>query len=191
MDVSGESISGVCFMVAWESVDWGRLFIPSEPILETVIRGSCMYLAVFAMLRLFRRQTGSIGPADLLVLLLIADAAQNGMADNYKSITDGILLIMTIIAWEYALDWLGFRSRWMKRILEHSPLVLIKDGQIQSENLSNELMTRDELLVQLRRKGIEDPKQVRRCFLEGDGHVSVISFQCSEQAADTDQTSVK
>jgi len=47
------------------------------------------------------------------VLLLIADAAQNGMASDYKSITDGVILVTTIIGWEYILDWLGFRSRWM------------------------------------------------------------------------------
>ena len=64
-------------------VNWSQLFIPSVLVAETMIRSSCMYLALFAMLRFFRRQTGSIGAADLLVLLLIAGAAQNGMAGDY------------------------------------------------------------------------------------------------------------
>lgn len=67
-------------MAAWLELDWQRMFVPSAPVLETVIRGSCLYLATFGLLRIFRRQAGSIGPADLLVLLLIADAAQNGIA---------------------------------------------------------------------------------------------------------------
>src|SRR5436190_23775389 len=84
-------------MPEWLQVNWSQLFIPSVPIAETVIRGSCMYLALFVMLRFFRRQTGSIGAADLLVLLLIADAAQNGMAGEYKSITDGIVRVAILV----------------------------------------------------------------------------------------------
>lgn len=173
-------------MSTWLTVDWQHMFTPSQPILETVIRGSCMYLAVFAMLRVFRRQTGSVGPADLLVLLLIADAAQNGMAGEYKSITDGIVLVATIVDWEYLLDWLGFQSPWMQTVLERSPLLLIKDGRVIEESLRNELMTIDDLLAQLRRKGIERPEEVKRCFLEGDGHMSVIAFRSSD-AASTDE----
>ena len=168
-------------MDTWFEIDWQRLFIPSEPILETVIRGSLTYLAVFGLLRLFRRQTGSIGAADLLVLLLIADAAQNGMAGDYKSITDGLILVGTIIGWEYLLDWLGYRSRWMQAALERSPLVLIKDGKVKMENLGQELMTLDDLHAQLRHHGVDDTSQVKRCFLEGDGHVSVITFDCTSQ----------
>ncbi|HUQ68290.1 MAG TPA: YetF domain-containing protein [Planctomycetaceae bacterium] len=147
-----------------------------------------MYLALFALLRLFRRQAGSLGPADLLVLLLIADAAQNGMAGDYRSITDGLILVCTIVAWEYTLDWLGFRSRWMQQLLERSPLLLIKDGQVQDQHLSQELMTLDDLLANLRRKGVESPRQVKRCFLEGDGHVSVILFEPNSPALQDEET---
>src|SRR5262245_22411292 len=100
-------------MPNWFALDWHRMFVPCAPLLEAVIRGACMYLALFGMLRLFRRQTGGFGPADLLVLLLIADAAQNGLAGDYHSITDGILLVGTIVFWEYVLDWAGFRSKAM------------------------------------------------------------------------------
>jgi uncharacterized membrane protein YcaP (DUF421 family) len=161
-------------MPAWLDLDWQRMFVPSNPILETVIRGTCMYLSLFAMLRIFRRQTGSLGAADLLVLLLIADAAQNGMADDYKSITDGLILVTTIIGWEYALDWLAFRSEFFKRIVEREPLELIKDGQIQRQSLDTELMTEDDLRSQLREKGVDDLSVVRRSLLEGNGHISVM-----------------
>jgi uncharacterized membrane protein YcaP (DUF421 family) len=170
-------------MPTWFDIDWQRLFVPSVPIVETMIRGSLTYLAVFALLRLFRRQTGSLGAADLLVLLLIADAAKNAMAGDYKSITDGLILVGTIIGWEYVLDWLGFRSRWMQAVLEHSPLLLIKDGKVDMDNLRKELMTLDDLHVQLRHHGVDDPSQVKRCFLEGDGHVSVLTFERDSQDA--------
>lgn len=42
---------------------------------------------------------------DLLVVVLIADAAHNAMAGDYRSLLDGILLVSTIVFWSYALGW--------------------------------------------------------------------------------------
>jgi uncharacterized membrane protein YcaP (DUF421 family) len=162
-------------MPSWLDLDWERMFVPHVPILETIIRGTVMYLCMFALLRVSRRQTGSIGPADLLVLLLIADAAQNGMADDYKSITEGIVLVATIICWEYAIDWLSYRVPVIGQYIERQPLELIRNGVVNQENLERELLTKDDLLSQLRQKGVDDLSRVVSCNLEGDGHISVIT----------------
>jgi len=151
------------------------MLVPAVPILETVIRGSVMYLSLFCLLRVFRRQTGSIGPADLLVLLLIADAAQNGMAEGYKSITEGVVLVATIIGWEYLVDWLAYRVPFVSKFVEGEPLVLIRKGKVIQAHLEKELMTEDDLLSHLRQKGVDDPAKVFHCCLEGDGHISVIT----------------
>jgi hypothetical protein len=72
--------------------------------------GTIVYIALFLILRfLMKRQSGVIGIADLLVIVLIADAAQNAMAGSYESITEGVLLVLTIVFWNYVVDWLGFR----------------------------------------------------------------------------------
>lgn len=157
-------------------IDWQQTFVPSHSLLEMVLRGTLMYLATFLLLRVFRRQTGSIGPADLLVLLLIADAASNGMSGEYRSVTEGLVLVATIIGWEYAIDWLSFRSPWFQGLVERSPLLLVSRGELNRSHLEGELMTVDELMAQLRRKGIDDVAQVRACFLEGDGHISVLTW---------------
>src|SRR5688572_11424154 len=136
-------------MVPELTLNWSRMFVPAMPILEIVIRGSCMYVATFYLLRIFRRQAGSIGPADLLVLLLIADAAQNGMAGEYRSITEGIVLVATIIFWEYLFDWLGYRFPGWQSLFERQPLLLIANGELQERHLHRELLTREELLAHL------------------------------------------
>ncbi len=65
-------------------IDWGRMFVPSQPLLETFIRGSLVYLFLFLMLRFFlKRQAGTLNVADLLVIVVIADAVQNAMGANY------------------------------------------------------------------------------------------------------------
>jgi len=90
------------------SVDWNSVFVPAIGLAEIVVRGTLMYLGLFVILRVMaRRQAGHFGPADLLVIVLIADAAQNGLGKDYGSVTEGLALVLTIVAWEYLLDWIS------------------------------------------------------------------------------------
>src|SRR5688572_6731102 len=114
----------------WLAVDWHALFVPGGSLLEIFLRGTVTYLALFAFMRFLRRQAGSIGIADLLVVVLIADASQNAMAGEYTSITEGLLLVATILFWDYALDWLGYRLPKFQRIVRPAPLPLIKNGRV-------------------------------------------------------------
>ncbi|MBA3352644.1 MAG: DUF421 domain-containing protein, partial [Blastocatellia bacterium] len=117
------------------NIDWRSMFVPTGSIGEVVIRGTIMYLGMFALLRTFRRQAGSVGIADLLVIVVIADAAQNGMAGESKSITEAMILVSTIVLWDWFFDWLGFKSQFWERILAPEPLLLIKDGKVIKKNL--------------------------------------------------------
>ena len=114
--------------------------------------------------------------SDLLVVVLIADAAQNGMAGEYRSLTEGVILVATIFGWSYSLDWLAYHSRFVAGMLHPPALLLIRDGRIQGRNLRAELISRTDLLAQLREQGVDDVGQVRKCFLESDGRISVIRF---------------
>src|SRR5262249_15775985 len=87
----------------WETMnwligaDWHKMFALDTPVLEIFLRGTIVYLALFVFLRyVVKREVGTVGIADLLVIVVIADAAQNAMAGDYVSITDGVLLIGTI-----------------------------------------------------------------------------------------------
>lgn len=158
-------------------VDWHGLFAPTVSLVELVVRGSVMYLVILGMLRVFRREAGALSIPDLLVIVLVADAAQNGMAGAYRSITDGLILVATIFAWNYLLDWLGYRSRWVHRLLHPRPLVLVEDGRVNRRNLRAEMLTIDDLRALLREQGLESVADVRRCFLESDGQVSIIRWE--------------
>lgn len=159
-------------------MDWKSIFIPDTPLFEIILRGSLMYIALFTMLRvILKRQTGTLGMTDLLLITLLADAAQNAMAGEYKSITDGIVLVGTIIFWNYLFDWLSFKSEWFGRLIEPPPLPLIKNGQMLRRNMRREFITEDELMMQLREQGLEDISKVKDAFIESDGRVSVIQFK--------------
>jgi uncharacterized membrane protein YcaP (DUF421 family) len=156
------------------AIDWRTLFVPTVHPGEIFFRGSVVYLFIFAAMRLFRRQAGTLGISDLLVVVLIADAVQNAMASEYKSITDGLLLVATILFWEYALDWLAYRYPRVRPLLQSGPLLLIENGRLQAEHLRKHMVSEDELLAQLREHGLESADQVKRSYLEGDGRISVI-----------------
>ena len=106
------------------SIDWQAMFSPEHALIEIVLRGTMMYIVLFSILRFFmKRQSGVIGIADLLVIVLVADAAQNAMANEYKSITEGTLLVVTIVFWNFAVDWLGDPARGVRGLGEVNSLV--------------------------------------------------------------------
>ena len=157
------------------NIDWASMFMPKESVLEIIIRGTIMYLGMYILLRVFRRQSGSVGIADLLVIVIIADAAQNGMAGDSKSITEALILITTIVLWDWFFDWLGFRSAFFERILQPEPLLMIRDGKVIKKNLDQEFIKEEDLLAQLREQGIAGIEQVKKCYLESNGHFSVLT----------------
>ncbi len=164
-------------------VDWATVFRPDTPVLEIVLRGTIVYLSLFFLLRIAKRQAGAVGVADLLVVVLIADAAQNAMAADYKSLPDGLLLVGTIAFWAYALDWLGYRFPRIQRLVYPDPVPLVRHGTIVRSSLAKELMTESELESQLRLHGVDDLRKVRIAYLEGDGRISVITRGEPEQEA--------
>lgn len=157
------------------SLDWGELFGLSVSPLELIVRGSAMYLFLFMLFRVVvRRRIGAVGMADILVLVIVADAAQNAMSGEYKSITDGAILVGTIIAWDVLIDWLNFRVAGLRPWLEPPPLLLVRNGQLMHRNLRHEFVTEDELRSKLREKGVKDFSEVAEARMESDGNVSVI-----------------
>ncbi len=157
------------------AVDWKDVFVPNAPLLEIFVRGTLIYLSLYTLLRLvLKRQRGGVGVTDLLVIVLIADAAQNAMAGQYTSVPDGVLLVAVIIGWSAFLDWLGFRFPTFQRFVRPGPLPLVKDGHLIRKNMAKEYITEDELMSQLRMEGLTSVEQVERMYIEGDGQVSVI-----------------
>jgi uncharacterized membrane protein YcaP (DUF421 family) len=164
-------------------IDWNALFVPSTNIFEIILRGTIIYLFLFLLFRILRREAGALGLSDLLVVVLIADAAQNAMAGEYKSITEGVVLVGTIFLWDYFLDWLGYKIPFVGRLLRPSALLLIKDGRLQRRNMRQEMVTEEELMGQLRQQGLENLEEVEKSYLEGDGRISIIKKSTKTEGA--------
>ena len=156
-------------------MNWSEIFGFSVSPLEIVVRGTAMYLFLFVLFRVVvKRRIGAVGVADILVLVIVADAAQNGMAGEYRSVTEGCLLVGIIVGWDLLIDWLAFRIPALQRILEPPPLLLIDHGRILWRNLRKELVSEMELQSKLREHGVTDPHDVEKAYMEPNGEVSVI-----------------
>ena len=159
-------------------MDWGEIFGVSVSPWELMIRGTAMYLFLFLIFRVVvRRRVGSVGMADILVLVIIADAAQNGMSGEYRSVTEGAILVATIIAWNVLADWATYKWEWMQKVLEPPPLLLIDNGRLLHRHLRMEFLSESELRSKLREHGVTDFREVKKAFMESDGQISVIKRQ--------------
>ena len=162
-------------------IDWAELLIPTHSLAEIILRGTVMYLSLFAILRFVMvRQTSTIGIADILVIVVIADAAQNAFAKEYKSLTEGLVLVLTIVFWNMFLNWVSYRFKPFERLLSPPPLPLVSHGKMNRRNMRQELITEEELRSQLRQHGISDLSEVKRACLEGNGELSVIRIDSGE-----------
>ena len=159
----------------WLHVDWQEVFAFSISPLETVVRGTAMYWLLFLLFRfVVRRDVGSMGIADVLIIVLVADASQNGMAGEYRGVGDGALLVCTLMAWNLALDRLAFRFPPLRRFIEPDRIMLIREGRKLRRNMRRQSITDEELEAKCRQAGLESISDVKALYLEADGNVSVI-----------------
>lgn len=159
-------------------MDLAELFAVHVAPLELIARGTLMYWFLLVIFRVvLRRDPGSLGVADILLVVIIADAAQNGMSGSYETVAEGFILVGTLVCWNYALDWASCRWEIVHKLTEPTPLQLVKDGQMLMRNLRKQFLTREDVEAQLRHAGVDDVCKVRAAYLEGDGKLSVLKCE--------------
>jgi uncharacterized membrane protein YcaP (DUF421 family) len=164
-------------MAQFFTIDWHTLLTPDISIAEAFVRGSFVYLLLFALLRFLpNRHIGSVGLTDLLVVVLVANAVQNALAADYKSLIGGLVLVMTIFFWSYLLNWLSYRFPKIQQVLRSRTLPLIQHGRLQWQNMREEMITEEELRSTLRLQGVDAISAVKNARMEADGRISVVTY---------------
>lgn len=159
-----------------------EVFAREFPVWHMVLRGTVVYWFLLIVFRfVLRRDIGSMGVADLLFVVLVADASSNAMQGEYRSIGDGLVLLATLIGWNFGLDWLSYRSPAVSRFLEPRPEVLVRHGRVNRKALKREMITLEELQGKLREEGIESLGEVRIARMESDGKLSVATVDTKHE----------
>jgi uncharacterized membrane protein YcaP (DUF421 family) len=121
-----------------------------------------------------KRELGSLQPFDLLLLIILGDALQQGMTQDDYSITGAVLIVGTFASLQVLLSWLSFRFPRTRPILEGEPIIVIQDGEPIARNLRRERLTVDDLTEGARRQGIAHLADVHFAILETDGTLSFL-----------------
>ena len=152
------------------------LFAIHTSPLELMARGTLMYWFLFLVFRFaLRRDSGGVGIADILFVVVVADASQNALSGSYASVSEGCILVGTLVAWNVAMDWAAVRWQPVRRFLEPRPVLLVRDGRILARNLRQEFLTPEDLEAQMRQHDIASLRDVRRAYMESDGRLSFLT----------------
>lgn len=164
--------------------DWGSLFSTTVPVVELILRGGGIFLAILVLMRLTgQRESGGLGLTDVLLVVLVAEAAAPGLHGEAVSITDSIVMVITILVLDIGVDAAAYRWPALGRLLKSQPKLLIRDGRTNRKVMRRELITHDEIESILRLQGIEDIRTVKRANLEPNGMVSVLREDGKESDA--------
>jgi uncharacterized membrane protein YcaP (DUF421 family) len=140
------------------------------PITEKILRPVVVYLFLIVFLRLFgKRELAQLNPFDLVVLLSLANTVQNAMIGDDNSVTGGIIGAFSLLAINWVLMWLLFRTPKVNQALEGKATTLVKDGEVDEAALKKETLTMEELISILNKNGFDDPREVETCVLEPNG----------------------
>lgn len=150
---------------------WGL----SDPWWVFVLRAVVVYLLVMVLVRVSgKRAVGQFTPFDLVLLILIGNAVQNGLNGGDNSLTGAVILAATLILMNLGVAWLTARSQRAERIIEGVPMVLARDGVVFEDVLRRELVSLDDFHEALRMNNLADPDDVALALLETNGNISVV-----------------
>ena len=145
--------------------------------MDAVIRGVAIYFTLLVIIRLSGRRTlAQMTPFDLVIVLVISETTQQAMLGDDFSITNSVLLILTLFTTDIALSYLKGWSRRTARLIDGVPTILVTNGVYDETALKGSRLQRDDVMEAARtQQGIESVKDIRFAILEVSGNISIIS----------------
>jgi uncharacterized membrane protein YcaP (DUF421 family) len=152
------------------------MWMPEVTVVERVVRAGVGYLFLLVAFRLTgKRQVGQLTPFDLVVLLIISNVLQNAMIGPDNSVTGGLVGALTIFVLNHVVAKLSYSRRWLERLIDGKPTLLVHNGRVDQAAMAAELVTRTELHAALRDAGIASVTDARFVMLESTGHMTAAS----------------
>jgi uncharacterized membrane protein YcaP (DUF421 family) len=143
--------------------------------MDIVLRAAVAYVFIVFMLRILgRRELSSLGPTDLVLLVVMGDLIQNGVTQSDYSVTGIFLAVSTLGLLTLATSFVTFKSRVAQRVIEGEPLILVEEGNAIEKNLKAERLNIDDVTEAMRAQGIESLADVKWCVLESSGSMSFV-----------------
>ena len=143
--------------------------------MDLVVRAIVLFFFVFLLTRVVgKRELSSLEPFDLILLIVLGDAIQQGLTQDDYSVTGAIIVVTTFAFLQVATSFAGYRFRFLRPVLEGEPIVIVQDGHVIERNLKRERLTPDEIAAEARQQQIESLEDVKWAVLETNGSISFI-----------------
>jgi uncharacterized membrane protein YcaP (DUF421 family) len=143
--------------------------------MDLVLRAVFVFAFMLLLTRIIgKRELGSLQPFDLILLIVLGDALQQGLTQDDYSLTGAVLVVGTIAVLQVCVSWIGYRFPRVRPVLEGEPVVIVQDGRVIERNLKRERLTVDELYEAARKQQIAHLDEIRFAVLETDGEISFI-----------------
>ncbi|WP_225026548.1 DUF421 domain-containing protein [Xinfangfangia pollutisoli] len=146
----------------------------SAPWWHFVLRGVVIYALVTLLLRVSgKRAIGQFTPFDMILLILIGNAVQNGINGGDNSLTGAAIMAVTLIGLNYLVALGSARSRWIRGLAEGNPTLLAENGKVDQQALRRELVSNEDFLNAMRIAGCSEVAHIKRATLETNGHILI------------------
>jgi len=143
--------------------------------MDLVVRAVFMFVFVFGVTRIIgRRELSSLEPFDLILLIVLGDAIQQGLTQDDYSVTGAVLVVGTLALLQAFASFLSFRFSRLRPILDGEPVIVVEDGEPIMKNLQRERLLIDEIAAEARKQQIESLQDVKWAVLETSGQISFI-----------------
>lgn len=151
--------------------------------MESVTRALIVYFFLLIIFRISGKRTlAQTTNFELVLLLIISETTQQAMVDSDHSITNGFILIMTLVGTSILLSVLKAKFRTLEKWLDGVPLILIKNGKMIKERMDKNRVDEEDILAAARElHGIEKLSQIKHAVLERSGEISIIPVEKQQQ----------
>lgn len=156
--------------------DMDALFRPTTDVPELLLRAALVYFALLVLLRLSGKRTvGQFTPFDLIVLMLVSEAAQNALIAGDESVTGALVVIAMLVALNWLVGFASARSKTIDALVEGRPVLIARDGAIFEDELRRRNVSVPEFRQAMRREGVPRDEEIRFAFLETNGDITIVS----------------
>jgi uncharacterized membrane protein YcaP (DUF421 family) len=143
--------------------------------MDLAIRAVILYAFVFLLTRVVgRRELSSLQPFDLILLIVLGDAIQQGLTQDDYSVTGAAIVVGTIASLQVLTSYASFRLPLLRPILDGQPIVVVEDGKPIERNLKRERISVEELTEEMRQQQISSLDEVQWAVLETSGQISFL-----------------
>ncbi|MFC0667767.1 DUF421 domain-containing protein [Azotobacter chroococcum] len=146
--------------------------------MDAVLRATAIYLALLALFKIAGRRTlADISNFDLLLLLIIGEATQQALLGDDFSLTNALIVIVTLIVIDVGLSFVKLRFARIDMLIEGTSTLIVEDGRPLKKRLREARLREEDILLAARQsQGLEQMRQIKYAILEKNGKISIIPY---------------